>query len=155
MEFIIEQHSPVPVITQIQEQVKLAVWMGTVRSGDSLPSIREVERKTGVNRAQVYRAYKGLQQAGLLVLTRGRGKGAIVSTAIAPRSLINKKCWTLTKNLPPESAGSVFLPPHTPGILSNKCKSSSINSRSLRMLTHQKLQPPRELQRSRSYGRFL
>jgi DNA-binding FadR family transcriptional regulator len=44
MEFIIKQHSSVPVIKQIQEQVKLAVWMGIVRSGDSLPSIREVER---------------------------------------------------------------------------------------------------------------
>jgi len=58
MEFSIERPSFVPVIKQIQEQVKLAVWMGTIRSGDSLPSIREVERKTGVNRAQVYRAYK-------------------------------------------------------------------------------------------------
>ena len=40
-EFIIKQHSSVSVIKQIQEQVKLAVWMGIVRSGDSLPSIRE------------------------------------------------------------------------------------------------------------------
>ena len=65
MEFLIEHHGFVPVIKQIQEQVKLAVWMGTIRSGDSLPSIREVERKTGVNRAQVYRAYKALEQSGV------------------------------------------------------------------------------------------
>jgi len=99
MEFIIEQHSSVPVIKQIQEQVKLAVWMGIIRSGDSLPSIREVERKTGVNRAQVYRAYKALGRSGLLVLMRGRGKGAVVSIAAASPDLINNKCRTLTTNL--------------------------------------------------------
>jgi len=99
MEFSIEQHSLIPVIKQIQEQVKLAVWMGTIHSGDSLPSIREVERKTGVNRAQVYRAYKALGQSGVLVLNRGRGKGAVVSTAAASRDSINSKCSTLTRNI--------------------------------------------------------
>jgi GntR family transcriptional regulator len=99
MEFSIEQHSLVPVIKQIQEQVKLAVWMGTIRSGDSLPSIREVERKTGVNRAQVYRAYKALGQSGVLVLKRGRGKGAIISTAAASPDSINSKCSLLTRDI--------------------------------------------------------
>jgi DNA-binding transcriptional regulator YhcF (GntR family) len=99
MEFSIEQHSLIPVIKQIQEQVKLAVWMGTIHSGDSLPSIREVERKTGVNRAQVYRAYKALGQSGVLVLNRGRGKGAVVSTPAASRDSINSKCSTLTRNI--------------------------------------------------------
>jgi GntR family transcriptional regulator len=99
MEFSIEQPSFVPVVKQIQEQVKLAVWMGTIRSGDSLPSIREVERKTGVNRAQVYRAYKALGQSGVLVLKRGRGKGAVVSTAAASPDSINSTCRRLTKNL--------------------------------------------------------
>jgi DNA-binding transcriptional regulator YhcF (GntR family) len=64
-----------------------------------LPSIREVERKTGVNRAQVYRAYKALAQSGVLVLKRGRGKGAVVSTAAASPDSIRLKCRTLTKNL--------------------------------------------------------
>jgi DNA-binding transcriptional regulator YhcF (GntR family) len=99
MEFSIEQHSLIPVIKQIQEQVKLAVWMGTIHSGDCLPSIREVERKTGVNRAQVYRAYKALGQSGVLVLNRGRGKGAIVSTAAASRDSIYSKCSILTRNI--------------------------------------------------------
>ncbi len=99
MEFSIEQHSLVPVIKQIQEQVKLAVWMGTIHSGDSLPSIREVETKTGVNRAQVYRAYKALGQSGVILLKRGRGKGAVVATAAASPDSINSKCSTLTRNI--------------------------------------------------------
>jgi DNA-binding transcriptional regulator YhcF (GntR family) len=64
-----------------------------------LPSIREVERKTGVNRAQVYRAYKALEQSGVLVLKRGRGKGAVVSTAAVSPDSINSKCRKLTDNL--------------------------------------------------------
>ena len=99
MEFLIERHGFVPVIQQIQEQVKLAVWMGTVRSGDSLPSIRDVERKTGVNRAQVYRAYKALEQSGLLTLKQGRGKGAVVSRATGSPDSVNSKCRKLTENL--------------------------------------------------------
>jgi GntR family transcriptional regulator len=99
MEFSIEHHSLIPVIKQIQEQVKLAVWMGTIRSGDSLPSIREVERKTGINRAQVYRAYKALGQSGVLVLKRGRGKGAVVSSTAASPESINSKCNVLTINI--------------------------------------------------------
>ena len=99
MEFLIEHNGFVPMIQQIQEQVKLAVWMGTLRSGDSLPSIREVERKTGVNRAQVYRAYKALEQSGLLTVKQGRGKGAIVSPAAASPDSVNSKCRKLTENL--------------------------------------------------------
>jgi GntR family transcriptional regulator len=99
VEFLIEHHGFVPVIQQIQEQVKLAVWMGTLRSGDSLPSIREVEKKTGVNRAQVYRAYKALEQSGLLTLKQGRGKGAVVSPAAASPNSVNSKCRKLTENL--------------------------------------------------------
>jgi DNA-binding transcriptional regulator YhcF (GntR family) len=99
VEFLIEQHGFVPAIRQIQEQLKLAVWMGTIRSGDSLPSIREVEKKTGVNRAQVYRAYKALEQSGLLILKRGRGKGAVVSPAAVSPHSINSKCRALTENV--------------------------------------------------------
>ena len=99
MEFLIEHHGFVPVIQQIQEQVKLAVWMGTLRSGDSLPSIREVELRTGVNRAQVYRAYKALEHSGLLTLKQGRGKGAVMSPAAASPDSVNSKCRKLTENL--------------------------------------------------------
>jgi GntR family transcriptional regulator len=99
VEYLIDRNAFVPVIQQIQEQVKLAVWMGTIRSGDSLPSIREVEKKTGVNRAQVYRAYKALEKSGLLTLKRGRGKGAVVSPAAASPASINAKCRKLTDNL--------------------------------------------------------
>jgi DNA-binding transcriptional MocR family regulator len=72
VEFYIDNYSSVPVIAQIEEQIKLAVAMGVFRNGDRLPSIREVEKQTGVNRGKIYRAYLSLQQSGLLVLACGR-----------------------------------------------------------------------------------
>jgi DNA-binding transcriptional regulator YhcF (GntR family) len=97
MQFCIDKYGSTPVIRQIQEQIKLAVTMGFFRSGDTLPSIREVEKQTGINRGQIHKAYLGLKESGLVVLTRG--KGAIVSTvAVSPRSM-NDRCLQLSKSI--------------------------------------------------------
>jgi GntR family transcriptional regulator len=97
MEFYIDKHSPTPVSAQIQEQIKLAVMMGVFRKGDTLPSIRDIEKQTGVNRSQIHKAYLEMRKAGLLVLTRG--KGSIVATATeAPRS-IDGNCRKLSKTI--------------------------------------------------------
>jgi GntR family transcriptional regulator len=79
MDFYIEEHSSTSVINQIQEQIKLAVAMGVLRVGDTLPSIRDIEKQTGINKCQIYKAYSALKQSGLLLLTRG--KGTVVAAA--------------------------------------------------------------------------
>jgi DNA-binding transcriptional regulator YhcF (GntR family) len=97
MEFYVDKHSSIPVVNQIQEQIKFAVMMGIFRNGDTLPSIRDIQKQTGVNRSQLHRAYLGLRQSGLLVLTRG--KGTVISTATdSPRS-IGENCRELSKKL--------------------------------------------------------
>jgi DNA-binding transcriptional regulator YhcF (GntR family) len=97
MEFQIEKNSPVPVIKQIQEQIKLSIAMGVLKRGDILPSIREVEKQTGVNRGQIHRAYLSLLQSGLLSPAPGK-RIAVAISAAAPDS-INKKCQELTKDI--------------------------------------------------------
>ena len=74
MEFCIEKHSSFSVVTQIQDQIKLAVAMGIFRSGDTLPSIRDIEKQTGINRGQIHRAYVALRQSGLVQI---HGKRAV------------------------------------------------------------------------------
>jgi GntR family transcriptional regulator len=97
MEFYIEKHSTTPVVIQIEEQIKLAVMMGTFRNGDTLPSIRDIEKQTGVNRSQIHKAFLSLRRSGLLVLTRG--KGSVVATATdAPRSA-NENCRKLSRTI--------------------------------------------------------
>jgi GntR family transcriptional regulator len=97
MEFYIEKHSTTPVVSQIEEQIKLAVMMGTFRSGDTLPSIRDIEKQTGVNRSQIHKAYLSLRRSGLLVLTRGKGT-VVVTATDTPRSF-NENCSKLSKKI--------------------------------------------------------
>ncbi len=97
MEFYIDKNSSVPAIAQIKEQIKLAVAIGTLRNGDKLPSIREVEKQTGVNRGKVYRAYLSLKQSGLLVL--GPGQGAVVLAPTPSAISANRKCLQLSKSV--------------------------------------------------------
>jgi GntR family transcriptional regulator len=95
MEFNIEKHSSSSAIRQIQEQIKLAVSMGVLRRGDTLPSIRDVEKQTGINRGLVHKAYLSLRKSGLLTLARG--KGTVISTdAPAPPPVSEKfRQWSI------------------------------------------------------------
>jgi GntR family transcriptional regulator len=97
MEFYIDKNSSTPVASQIQEQIKLAVMMGIFRDGDTLPSIRDIEKQTGINRSQIHKAYLALRQSGLLVLTRG--KGTVVATAAESPRALDEKCRTLSKSV--------------------------------------------------------
>ena len=97
MEFMIEKSSPIPVTKQIQAQIKLSIAMGVLKRGDILPSVREVEKQTGINRGQIHRAFLAMQQSGLLSLTPSK-RIAIAISAAAPGS-INKKCQELTKEI--------------------------------------------------------
>jgi len=97
MEFQIEKNSPVPVIKQIQEQIKLSIAMGVLKRGDILPSIREVEKQTGVNRGQIHRAYLALHKSGLL--SPAPGKRIAVAISAAASDSINKKCQELANDI--------------------------------------------------------
>ena len=92
MGFHIEKHSS---IAQIEEQIKLAVAMGVFRDGDRLPSIREVEKQTGINRGKIHRAYLSLRRSGLLLI--GRRGAVIAAPAFSARST-NQKCLRLSKS---------------------------------------------------------
>jgi GntR family transcriptional regulator len=97
MEFYIEKNSSTPVIKQIEEQIKWAVMMGIFRNGDTLPSIRDIEKQTGVHHSQIHKAYLALRRSGLVVLTRG--KGSVISTASESPRLINENCYELSRKM--------------------------------------------------------
>jgi DNA-binding transcriptional regulator YhcF (GntR family) len=95
LEFCIEKNISTPVINQIEEQVKIAVMMGILRSGDTLPSIRDIEKQTGINRNQIHKAYLSLRRSGLLMLTRGKGS-VVTPVVVSPRS-ISESCRKMSK----------------------------------------------------------
>jgi DNA-binding transcriptional regulator YhcF (GntR family) len=97
IEFQTEKNSPVPILKQIQEQIKLSIAMGVLRRGDILPPIREVEKQTGVNRGKIHRAYLALRQSG--VLSPIPGKRITVAISAAAPDPINKNCQELSKDM--------------------------------------------------------
>src|SRR3954467_11619619 len=69
------------VYDQIVRQLKFAVADGALRSGDMVPSVRELARELAINPNTVARAYRQLQDDGVLETVRGTG----LSTAAAAR----------------------------------------------------------------------
>lgn len=65
--------SGVPIYTQIVEQVQARVMSGALRPGDQLPTVRQLASELRVNFNTVARAYRILDEAGLISTQQGRG----------------------------------------------------------------------------------
>lgn len=61
------------VYDQIVRQVKFAVADGAVHAGELVPSVRELARDLAINPNTVARAYRELQEEGVLETVRGMG----------------------------------------------------------------------------------
>ena len=75
----LETSSAVPVYRQIIDQIKYQIAAGMLRSGDRLPSVRELAQRLPVNQNTVLKAYDLLAQEGLL--SRRQGDGTFVEDA--------------------------------------------------------------------------
>ena len=73
MLFSIDHHNGLAVYDQIVRQVKFAVAQGAVRAGEMVPSVRELARELAINPNTVARAYRQLQDEGVLDAVRGTG----------------------------------------------------------------------------------
>lgn len=62
-----------PVYAQIVDQIKRAIASGSLTTGDSLPSLRETALKLRINPLTVGKAYKQLEQEGLIETRHGLG----------------------------------------------------------------------------------
>src|SRR5262249_41942447 len=65
--------SGVPIYLQLKEQVKHAVETGALRPGDQLPGIRPLAEELVINVNTVAKAYRELEQEGVLELRHGAG----------------------------------------------------------------------------------
>jgi len=73
MNIQIDFRSGEPIYVQIMEQVRQMVASGELGQGDQLPTVRQLATELRVNFNTVARAYRLLDEAGLISTQQGRG----------------------------------------------------------------------------------
>ncbi len=73
MDIQIDKNSRVPIYDQIKEQIKGLIHAGQTKTGDQLPTIRELSVELSVNFNTVALAYRDLVNEGVIITERGKG----------------------------------------------------------------------------------
>ncbi|MDP9227084.1 MAG: GntR family transcriptional regulator [Actinomycetota bacterium] len=73
LDFRIDSTSGLAPYAQLVQQVKQALRLGWLQPGDKLPTVHEVAASVGINPNTVQKAYKELEQEGLVVGRPGQG----------------------------------------------------------------------------------
>ncbi|MFZ5808927.1 MAG: GntR family transcriptional regulator [Chloroflexota bacterium] len=73
MQITIDFRSEQPIYLQIVEQIRQKVANGELKPGDQLPTVRQLATELRVNFNTVARAYRLLDEAGLISTQQGRG----------------------------------------------------------------------------------
>lgn len=79
----LDPRSPTPLYAQIATRLRMAIASGELRSGDGLPSVRQLASRLRVNPATVVQAYRDLEVDGLV--TTRQGSGTFVQDVAADR----------------------------------------------------------------------
>ncbi len=96
--FQIRSDSGIPLYEQIITSVKTALFNGSLKAGEKLPSVRELAEFTGVNPNTISKAYGYLEREH--IITTQKGKGCFISENIPRKSddiLIDEAKEQLTK----------------------------------------------------------
>jgi GntR family transcriptional regulator len=73
MFFALDASNGIAMYEQIVRQAKFAIASGAIQPGEMIPSVRELARELTLNPNTVARAYRQLQQEGILETVRGTG----------------------------------------------------------------------------------
>jgi GntR family transcriptional regulator len=73
LEFRLDDRSGVATYLQLAQQVRHALRLGLLQSGDQLPTAREVVAKLAINPNTVLKAYRELEREGLVGARPGQG----------------------------------------------------------------------------------
>lgn len=73
IEFHVDRTDSTPAYAQIVQQVREALRLGRLSTGDRLPAVRDVVISCAVNVNTVLKAYRELEHAGLVEARQGTG----------------------------------------------------------------------------------
>ena len=95
MEIVIDIDDPVPLFSQLIDQLKRAVLHGHISPGDPLPSIRQLANDLDLNNKTVAKAYRLLERDSVIQTKGYRG------TFVHPDAKVNSEFdlneWVMTK----------------------------------------------------------
>lgn len=70
--FSINENSGVPVWVQVRNHLMFLIKTGKLKSGDVLPTVRELANELGINYNTVHKVYQDLELDGLIISKRGK-----------------------------------------------------------------------------------
>jgi len=73
MDIHIDKISRVPINDQLKDQIKGLIQAGQIKTGDQLPTIRQLSVELAVNVNTVALAYRDLSNEGVIISKRGKG----------------------------------------------------------------------------------
>ena len=71
--FHIDVHDPLPIYAQLERAIKLAIATGAMKTGDRLPTVRELAVELRVNANTIAKVYAELERQGVVATKRGVG----------------------------------------------------------------------------------
>ncbi|MGH9684386.1 MAG: GntR family transcriptional regulator [Candidatus Acidiferrales bacterium] len=99
MKFQVNTHSKYSIHEQVKEQIRLAISLGQIGPGYALPSIRDVEKEFGIGRAIIHKAYRELQDSGILTLHPRKGVVVAKKIVLPITNHRAKKCELLSRKV--------------------------------------------------------
>lgn len=82
--------SPVPIYTQMRNQIVLGIGRGELKIGERLPTVRQMADAAGVNVMTVNKVYAILRSEGFIEIDRRHG--AVVRPCPANEQALQEKC---------------------------------------------------------------
>jgi GntR family transcriptional regulator len=73
MQFLIDNASDRPVYLQIMDQVKRDIALGRLATEERLPTVRQLAQQLAINPNTIAKAYRQLEQDGIIVTRAGAG----------------------------------------------------------------------------------
>ena len=71
--FLLNPQSKLPLYEQLVEQLRKQIVLGNAAPDSPLPSVRQLSVELGVNPNTIQKAYREMEQEGLIVSLPGRG----------------------------------------------------------------------------------
>ncbi len=81
MRLHIDSEMETSIYQQIAHDIRRSIAIGSIRKGEQIPSVREVAIQLNVNPNTVLRAYKVLEEEGLIVMKTGKGTFLVKGSA--------------------------------------------------------------------------